>query len=279
MSRWSPVLWACFVLQLLGLSIAQSGTPANQQNVTIPTTSSQIVYTPFLCDAATAATNPQCRGAWQTTVSVDGRPITFTTGPDVLDGDIIPQLFIRIRASALYLTTSFSNATTNITVSANNAVVTQQFNSSVGLVNILNLTEDEITMVVLTFVPGSIPTRLEITSLTVTVTGAPPTSSFLPSMTTPPSASLPTYFPASSTSTSVTSSSSSPTASRPPAVSNRTKIAEAVGLTVGLGLGLTAVFVLSFCYWRRRRRRSTDVQLTSPRSQMRNRHSFKDRWF
>lgn len=35
------------------------------QNITVPVTSTQITYTPFVCNASTALTDPQpCAGAW-----------------------------------------------------------------------------------------------------------------------------------------------------------------------------------------------------------------------
>ncbi|KAF8075195.1 hypothetical protein FPV67DRAFT_1381461, partial [Lyophyllum atratum] len=214
-------------------------------NVTVSSTTPQIVYTPSVCDASTPNANEQCSGAWQV-IDLNGTTLVSTNGPapDRDSISIIPQMFFKFRASALYLSTSFqSNATTNITVSNNGTIRSAVFNSSAGMVFILNLVESEISTVAVTYVPEAFPARLDIGDLLLTVTDDPATSVFLPSMTLPPTASLPTI------------GSPEPTISSVPVRDNakRTLIAQAVGITLGLSLGLTAVAVLAYIFWRRRR--------------------------
>ncbi|KAG6834318.1 hypothetical protein H0H93_010504 [Arthromyces matolae] len=98
-------------------------------------------------------------------------------------------------------TSPFANATTNITISNNGTVLAAVFNSSVGMVSILNLVESQLSTVAITFIPVALPTRLDIGNITLTVTGNPSTSAFLPTMTLPPSASLPIFGSATPTPT------------------------------------------------------------------------------
>ncbi|KAH0583086.1 hypothetical protein H2248_010973 [Termitomyces sp. 'cryptogamus'] len=176
-------------------------------------------------------------------IKFDGTTIVSTYGP--APGSIIPQMFVQFRASTFDLFTSpLSNATVNITVSNNDTVVAATFNSSVGMASVLGLTEADLSTVVVTFVPGKLPTRLDISSINLTVTGDPATSIFLPSMTLPPTASLPIFSPALSSPPSPVEASD-----------HHMLVVEAVGITIGLSLGLTVVAVLGYLYWRRRRRR------------------------
>ncbi|KAH0583087.1 hypothetical protein H2248_010973 [Termitomyces sp. 'cryptogamus'] len=112
------------------------------------------------------------------------------------------------------------------------------------MASVLGLTEADLSTVVVTFVPGKLPTRLDISSINLTVTGDPATSIFLPSMTLPPTASLPIFSPALSSPPSPVEASD-----------HHMLVVEAVGITIGLSLGLTVVAVLGYLYWRRRRRR------------------------
>lgn len=74
-----------------------------------------------------------------------------------------------------------SNATANFTIFAGSTVISETLNTSVGLVDIVNLIESEITTLAITFVPGLTPSRLDIGSLWIAVqndtcvfsTGAP----------------------------------------------------------------------------------------------------------
>ncbi|RDB18528.1 hypothetical protein Hypma_000235 [Hypsizygus marmoreus] len=251
-AQWFPLL---LILSIAHGSQAQSiNTHSNKRNITIPSTSAQIVYTPFVCNASTALTNPRCDGAWQI-IDLHKQTFVSTNGPAPASANIIPQMFLRFRASALYLSTSaLSNSTTNITVSNNGTSTAAVFNSSVGVIAVINLPEAETTTVAITYIPDAdapFPSRLDIGSLMLTVSDNPATSVFLPSMTLPPSSAPPTFTP-HPTSTNTPSQSAEP---QPQSASNRTKIAEAVGITIGLGLGLTAFSVLGYVCWRRRRRR------------------------
>lgn len=53
-------VWSLVQILLLVLPAAR----AAPRNVTIENIATQIVYTPFICNATTALTNPGCLGAW-----------------------------------------------------------------------------------------------------------------------------------------------------------------------------------------------------------------------
>ncbi|GLB41581.1 hypothetical protein LshimejAT787_1001810 [Lyophyllum shimeji] len=243
----SPRIWAWFPFLLL-LSLAEwTQAQSILHNVTVTSTTPQIVYTPFVCGPSAANTDEQCSGAWRV-LDLNGTTLVSTSGPapDSSNTSIIPQMFFQFRASALHLSTSsLSNATTNITVSNNGTIIAKVFNSSVGMVAVLNLRESEISTVAVTFIPDAFPARLDIGNLVLSVTGDPATSAFLPSMTLPPTASLPAF------GTPLPTTSSAPD----PGTTKRTLIAQAVGITLGLSFGLTAVAVIAYICWRRRRRR------------------------
>jgi len=239
-----------------------------QQNVSVSNTSPQIIYTPFLCNATTVTSNPDCKGAWRV-MNINGTNVVSTDGPDAEEANIIPQMFFQFRASALYLTTSvLSNATANLTVFAGSTVIPATLNTSVGLVDIVNLIESDITTLTITFVPGPIPSRLDIGSLWLAVTNDTATSSFLPSMTLPPSMSLPTFTPPSSTASSTSSASSSTSsASNTRTQIHKKLIKDALGLVLGLGLGLTFLTGIGLYYWKRRRRHDSASSSTNPNKQ------------
>jgi len=242
----STRIWAWFPLLLLSL-VQWTQAQSTLRNVTVSNTTPQIVYTPFTCDPSTANTNEQCSGAWRV-LDLNGTTLVSTNGPapDANNISIIPQMFFRFRASSLYLSTSsLSNATANITVSNNGIIISKVFNSSVGMVAVLGLREPEISTVAITFIPDALPARLDIGNLILRVTDDPATSVFLPSMMLPPTASLPTFGRPEPTTSSMPNQGDA----------QRTLIAEAVGITIGLSFGLTAVAVLAYIFWRRRRRR------------------------
>ncbi|KAJ6561149.1 hypothetical protein DFH09DRAFT_1316266 [Mycena vulgaris] len=243
--------WTWLWLLIATLSAAQA---AGSVNVSVSNTSPQIVYTPFICNASSIINDPDCRGAWNVS-NVAGIPTVSTGGPDPEGANIVPQMFLAFRASALYMSTSVtSNATANFTVSSLSNSVTKMVDSTAGLVAIVNLVESELTTLVITFIPGRNASQLDIGSILMTVTDPTETTSFLPTMTLPPSMTLPTFFPQSTTSSSL---SASPSASSSPvrSLAHRTEIAEAIGLVLGLGIGLTLIAGATFYWWRRRRRR------------------------
>ncbi|KDR80894.1 hypothetical protein GALMADRAFT_1113777 [Galerina marginata CBS 339.88] len=250
---------------LVVLAFVQPTISQELRNLSLPVTSSQIVYTPFVCNATTVSINPQaCAGAWQLSNSSDPDSTTVSSvGPSSASANIIPQLFLQFRAFNLSMTTlPSSNATMNVTISANGIVVSQLFNSSLGALEIVNLPENDTSLLTITFLASSTPTRFDLQTLTITVPSDSSVTSLLPQPTLPPSISLPIFpLPTSSSTSLLTTPTSSPKSHI-----NRKMIAEAVGLTVGLGLGLTAVALLALYYWKRRRQREMDVSMEETRS-------------
>ncbi|KDQ26425.1 hypothetical protein PLEOSDRAFT_1089758 [Pleurotus ostreatus PC15] len=226
------------------------------RNITIGNTSPEVVYTPFLCDV----TGADCEGAWRV-VDVDGISVVTTDGPSPAQGSVIPQMFIRFRASAFFMTTSsLSSALANFTLSAGGTVITQPINTSIPLLGGVNLIEADTTQLTITFISGG---RLDIGTFNLTVSDDNlPLSSVLPSVTLPPSMPPPTFTiaPTSSNGPSV-----SPSASGSPGV-HPNLIAQAVGLTVGLGLGLTVFVILAFMCFRLRRRQRQQQRRRSRRT-------------
>ncbi|KAJ7065298.1 hypothetical protein C8F01DRAFT_1248895 [Mycena amicta] len=219
---------------------------AGSVNISISNIAPQIIYTPFLCNASSLIVDPNCSGAWNAT-NIAGIPTVSTRGPSLEGGDIVPQMFMAFRASALYLSTSVSsNATANFTISSTSGSDTKIVDSAAGLVAIINLVETELTSFVVTFIPGTNSSQLDIGSILLTVSNPDATSSFLPTMTLPPSISLSTFSPTSSSASSSTTS--------PRSLPHRAEIAEALSLVLGLGVGLSVIAGALFFWWRRRRR-------------------------
>ncbi|KXN91103.1 hypothetical protein AN958_02878 [Leucoagaricus sp. SymC.cos] len=254
--RYAFLLAVILLLPRRTLAQVQNQT----RNVTIPLDSSQIIYTPFLCDRNTTLSNPnQCNGGWSTR-GVGDESIISTKGPDIAAGEVIPQMFLQFRGSALYLFTSkSSNARANITITNNGTTIAAVFESTLGLASILGLEASTATTFALTFLPTNTAQELDLTSLIITISNDALTTSLpiLPSMTLPPSSSPPIFTPRSASSTQ--SNPSSPADTQPTPSSNtsarRSNIALAVGLTIGLGLGLTSVSAVGFWWYRKRRRR------------------------
>ncbi|KIK05732.1 hypothetical protein K443DRAFT_3723 [Laccaria amethystina LaAM-08-1] len=218
-------------------------------NVSISITSPQIVYTPFLCNGSTAVDDPSCAGAWQTSNATGGS--VFTSGPDPASQSLVPQLFFQFRASALYIFTSpLSNATVNVTVSANGVAISNLFNSTIGSASVVSLPQDSTTTFSATFIPALSPTVFGVQALLITVPANATSTSFLPTFSAPPANALPSFIPPP------------PPNPSPSAQSNRTSknvmIAQAIGITVGISLGLTALAALAFYCWRRWRPQKID---------------------
>ncbi|KAJ7173614.1 hypothetical protein C8R46DRAFT_893407 [Mycena filopes] len=249
--RIAPLLCTWTWLWLLLISSLPRAQAAGSVNVSIANTSPQIIYTPFLCNATTLTADPGCLGAWNET-SLGGIPIVSTTGPAIEGADIVPQMFMAFRASALYMSTSVaSNASANFTVSSASITASRVINSGEGLVAIVGLAETELTTLTITFIPGQAASQLDIGSILITVTDPDSTSSFLPTMTLPPSITLPTFIP---TSTAPSSSTSPSSTKSPQTLSHRAQIAEALGLVLGLGVGLSIIAGAILFWWKRRRR-------------------------
>jgi len=206
-------------------------------NATLESTASQIVWSPALCNASLNDTN--CSSAWRLADDVPGMQVTSTNGPDPLTGNIIPQMFLSFRGSAIYIRTSpLSNAMANISIySSSQAIRTMRFNSSIGVSSALGLPEDSIVSLAVTYVPDS--GRLDIQSITISVTNTSATSSYLPPISLPTS-SVPPIF------------SSAPT--QRAHKHNSTIIAESLGPAIGVILLVcTGIGVI---HWRRKRRRN-----------------------
>jgi len=231
--------WSCLSL-VLTLALQ---TRADQHNVTLPMTSPQIRYTPFLCNGSYPS---PCHGAWQSWHRLDTSVIS-TDGPDPQTGGIIPQMFVSFQASAAYLIMGpSSNATTNLTISASGTTLSLQFNSSVQEVAAVNLIENAITTLAVTFIPGNMYARLDIESVIITVNSTA-SASFLPTIPLPPSSSPPTFsFPSPTSSASAQAS--------PRTNDTHINMGGAVGLALGIGLILPLVVVAAY-YWRQQHRR------------------------
>ncbi|KAF9479569.1 hypothetical protein BDN70DRAFT_806792 [Pholiota conissans] len=238
------------LLYLCSLWLASVANAQQFLNLSIPVNSPQIVYTPFVCNSTTVKTNPQgCAGAWQ--LSVDNSTIS-TTGPSI-SSNLIPQLFFQFRALNLFLSTSnTSNATVNITASSNGIALSALFNTTLHSATIINLQSKDVSLLTITFIPSTTPTIFALEGINITTARNGTLTSILPSQTLPPSISLPIFTTSTSSSVLTTSATVTPV---PVKLSNHKRIAEAVGITVGISLGLTAIASAAFYFWRRRRRR------------------------
>ncbi|KAF9497806.1 hypothetical protein BDN71DRAFT_1444207 [Pleurotus eryngii] len=242
--------WWLGLLSIVFQALALIPRVQAARNITIGNTSPEVLYTPFLCNV----TGTDCEGAWRV-VDVDGVSIVTTNGPSPARGGVIPQMFIRFRASAFFMTTSsLSSALANFTLSAGDTVITQPINTSIPLLGGVNLVEANTTQLTITFISGG---RLDIGTFNLTVSDDNlPLSSVLPSVTLPPSMPPPIFTIAP---TSSMGPSESPSVSGSSGVHPKL-IAQAVGLTVGLGLGLTVSFILAFMCFRLRRRQQQQQQ-------------------
>jgi hypothetical protein len=136
-----------------------------------------------------------------------------------------------------------SNATVNITLSSGGVQVWSLFDSSIGTVSVVNLSQDQPTLLTVTYIQSETPALFGLESFTITVPENAPLSSLLPTPTLPVSSSLPT---ATSNSTSSAETNG---------MSKKKKIALGVGITFGLGFGFAVVAVgLYYCGKRRQER-------------------------
>jgi len=174
----------------------------------------------------------------------------FTTGSSKA---ILPQIFLRFRASGVYIKTSAdSNATVEIIVAWESIMRRSDFDSSIGFIGVMDLPDNSTFLLTMTVKPSTSPTLFGMTSVEV---AAPPNagvpSVLPPTMTlSPASAVSPTLFvPPSTSPSSVTTTI--PTQSGQKLSPKTVKLA--IGLSVGLGVGLT--LLAAMCYWLFRRRR------------------------
>ncbi|KAK0489375.1 hypothetical protein IW261DRAFT_411712 [Armillaria novae-zelandiae] len=275
------------MLVLLLLCILCTAQAVSFHNVSIPSNASEIVYTPFFCDSTEGG---DCRGGWQP-INVDGTTVISTDGLDEGGTAIIPQMFLQIHgestlcspfitilsltcpiaAAALFVTTSSqSNATINITVSAGNTSIDQQFQPPLSTITVVNLVEDEVTTFSITFING---TRLDVGTLIAQVSDNS-SETVLPTQTLPPAIVIP----------SSTTILATPTGAAPAGGSvNRSKqLALALGLTLGLGLGLTLVSIAAYLVWERSRTMDGDLEKPETRSifqLLRTRRQGDSSWF
>lgn len=236
-------LASCVPLVLsLCLSTALISQTRAQQIVTLASTDPDIIYNPSLCPSSNATSD--CVSPWQLVndSSVSTTAIS-TSGPIPQAGNVIPQMFLTFQASSLYLYASpLSNATVNFTLTAepSDTSITSMVNTSIGVINAVGLPPTQMTTLGITYIPGDLPTRFDVVSITLVVANASETASYLPSLVLPPS-STPPLFTASSSPTSTQSSSG---------VSEVTILGATLGSVLG-GLVILVV-VLSVALYRRR---------------------------
>ncbi|KAK7038736.1 hypothetical protein VNI00_010621 [Paramarasmius palmivorus] len=269
-------IWTLFVLPGLVLS----------RNVSIPTTSPDISYSPFLCNV----TVPDCSGdgGWRAIQGADGSTVVSTNGPSEGGANLVPQMFLEFRARSIFITLSpSSNALMNVTIITGQTILSRAGNSSIGSFAVFNLDETNSTTLSITFLNSAGSNQLGIGSITVDVSDVSESGSIAPTQTLPPTVSLPTTFgvpptTATTTSTTVISGTSSPTStSQGEGEGKKQLIRYAVGLTIGLGLGLTAVVSGAYIIWRWRQRRRAEngIDNIQLHSEQRNKDNMDTRWF
>ncbi|KAG8221117.1 hypothetical protein J3R82DRAFT_2644 [Butyriboletus roseoflavus] len=161
-----------------------------QQTVLLLSTDPDIIYNPPLCTSS--STKPGCISPWQVSNdTIPGTTIVYTNGPIPQAGNVIPQMFLTFRASTLYLrTTSSSNATVNLTLTAEptDVSMTTEVNTSISLIVAVNIPEAQMTTLGITFLQGNLPARFDIESITLAVANAssPPIVVSLPTVSSTP---------------------------------------------------------------------------------------------
>ncbi|KIK99125.1 hypothetical protein PAXRUDRAFT_823086 [Paxillus rubicundulus Ve08.2h10] len=229
----------CLALFLLGTLTLRAFA---QENVVLSSTNPDIIYNPPLCSPSSIG----CLSPWQLSNDTQtGTTTVFTNGPIPEAGNVIPQMFLSFRASMLYLrTSSLANASINftLTVEPGDVSITAQLNTSIRLVEVVNLPETQTTTLGITFLVGALPTRFDVESITLAVANASATSSFLPLPSLPFSSSPPTLVPL-------------PTATQSSATSD--KKATIIGATLGAVLGTLLIAIACFVIYRRNRRART----------------------
>ncbi|TRM58791.1 hypothetical protein BD626DRAFT_510563 [Schizophyllum amplum] len=216
--------------------------------------------------------------------TIESGAVVITTSGSGEEG-IVPQMFLEFRgmfgassmsgasfgptcspsvlatpsASALYLSTSaLSTANVSATISQGGTATYQNVTSSTGLIAIVGLEGAALSTLALTYIG---PGRFDLSQMWLTVDDelATLTSSFLPSLSAPPSATLPVF----------TTGAPTIVASQPsvPQDNRSRNLAYPLGLTLGLGLGLTTLAACSYALWRRWRRRRKDRELEEAKEQ------------
>lgn len=241
---------------LLACAIFPIATAQVVQNVTLQNTDDDLIYVPELCVDGEA-----CLGGWMV-VGLAGSSngsVTTTNGPDASFGNILPQVYLTFRGSALYVKTSdVSNATANLTVSSlpSGTLESRVFEPSRDFWAFEDLDESQLTTVAVTYLPdqdGEGPSRLDIDFVKISVSDASVTSSFLPSPTLPTSAFTPRFAPPSTLSApppTITSSSL-----------RRQPTGAIVGETIaGFVVALLVITLIVVFVWRRDRRKRAEQE-------------------
>ncbi|KAF8637493.1 hypothetical protein AX17_002797 [Amanita inopinata Kibby_2008] len=238
------------------------------RNVTLDVNGPQFTYFPFICNArspssfttinSTHEAGP-CNGGWAVEY-LDGHKLMTTNGTDPMNLAIVPQILFRVQASAVFITTSrLSNATAALSAVDASATFNSSLGSAPNSIAIFNLRQNEVTNITLSFVPDDNAndvlrpsSRLDLSSVVILISDRVSPIA-LPTMTVPPSATLPTALPESTTSGEISLPLISPSAT---GSSGRNKlVADAVGITIGLGFGLTILTLVAYASWRRWRGR------------------------
>ncbi|PAV19721.1 hypothetical protein PNOK_0465500 [Pyrrhoderma noxium] len=250
----SSSLVAASLVPSCGWAWAQDGTA---QNITLQSYQRELVYIPELCNATGADVANGCSGAWVETEleEASNSLVTTTFGPAAEFENIVPQVYLIFRASAIYIKTSdVSNATANLTVSSQpsggleSTVITplQEFWTIQGI------DESQLSEAVVTFIPevddsgSELPTRLDIDFIKITVSNISATESALPSQTISTSVFTPVF----ATFTTVASSSGSNRSPSPGSI---------VGATIGGMAGFLLICgLVATLLWRRHRRKRVE---------------------
>ncbi|OJT13501.1 hypothetical protein TRAPUB_9966 [Trametes pubescens] len=175
LQRQAVLLWSLLVLLHIALVRADV-------NITLEDTASQIIYSPSACGLTLSSAGTEtetetenCDSAWRIVATQDasGGTLTTTSGPTDGSGGLVPQIFLSVRARALFVKTSpSSNAIANVTVSSmTNPIVSvrSELNSSVDFISIIGLPEDIVTTLSLAYVASNITTHLDIDSIAVLI--------------------------------------------------------------------------------------------------------------
>ncbi|EIW58112.1 uncharacterized protein TRAVEDRAFT_47290 [Trametes versicolor FP-101664 SS1] len=172
LQRQAVLVWSLLVVLLL-IALVRADV-----NITLEDTASQIIYSPSACGLTLSSAGTEtetCDSAWRIVAAqnASGGTLTTTSGPTDGSGGLVPQIFLSVRARALFVKTSpSSNAIANVTVSSmTNPIVSvrSELNSSVDSISIIGLPEDIVTTLSVAFVASNISTHLDIDSIAVLI--------------------------------------------------------------------------------------------------------------
>ncbi|KAI6164507.1 hypothetical protein EDD17DRAFT_1474363 [Pisolithus thermaeus] len=179
------ILASCAPLVLsLCLSAALISRTRAQQTVTLSSTDPDIIYNPPLCPSSDVTSG--CTSPWQLVNDPSvSTTVISTSGPIPQAGNVIPQMFLTfqgntslplcISSSSLYLYPSpLSNATVNFTLTAepSDTSITSMVNTSISIIMAVGLPLTQMTTLGVTYIPGDLPTRFDVESITLVVANA-----------------------------------------------------------------------------------------------------------